>query len=184
MGCVSVLLRIVAASFVVAAGVGPAPAKPIAIERRIVHPNGASIQLKTLDPRADSIVLFATIANPTDREIRLDRARSFVLEDGAHGIHQLNPPVDNPELRIPAHTQLTADLVFIGPLAPSAQQLTLSSNEGIGTPDNPYDNAPVFRATLPVADQSGAGGEFQANHPDGAALQVRRLRAGPTGCLV
>jgi outer membrane protein OmpA-like peptidoglycan-associated protein len=178
------LLRGAAACLIAAVAWGTALAKPVPIERRLVHPDGVSIVLQTIDIRDDSIVLAATIANPGEREIRLDRARSLVLDDGAHGIHHLNPPADNPELRIPAHTQTTADLVFVGPLATTARELTLSINQGIGTPDNPYDDAPAFSATLPADRQAEASGGAAASHPDGAGLLVRRLLGTPTACVV
>ncbi len=178
------LLRGAIACLIVAAASGTALAKPVPIERRLVHPDGVSIVLQTIDFRDDSIVLSATIANPGERQIRLDRARSFVLDDGAHGVYHLNPPAENPQLRIPAQAQMTADLVFIGPLASAARELTLSINQGIGTPDNPYDDAPAFSTTLPADGRAEANGGPAASHPDGAGLRVRGILATPTACVV
>src|SRR5262249_35535349 len=100
-------------------------ADPAQINRRVVLPNGASLLVQTIDLRAASIALAVATANPGEREIALNRARGLVLDDEAHGVHHVNPPADNPDLRIPPRTQLTGDLVFAGPLAPSARQLTL-----------------------------------------------------------
>ena len=165
-----------------AAAAGTSLADPIAVGRRVVHPDGVSIELRQIDFRDATIVVSATISNPGGREIRLNRDRSLVLDDGAHGVHHLSPPADNPELRIPPQTEVSGDLVFIGPLASTAQGLTLSSNRGIGTRDNPYDEAPVFEARLPIA--RAAGGGVVANHPDGATLRARRLIVTPTACFV
>ena len=176
------LLRGAIACLIVAAASGTALAKPVPIERRLVHPDGVSIVLQTIDFRDNSIVLSATIANPGERQIRLDRARSFVLDDGAHGVYHLNPPAENPQLRIPAQAQMTADLVFIGPLASAARELTLSINQGIGTPDNPYDDAPAFSTTLPADGRAEANGGPAASHPDGAGLRVRGVPGHPD-CL-
>ena len=178
------LLVGVIAGSILACVAGVTCADPLAIGRRIVHPDGVAIQLQQIDFGDASIVLSATISNPGDREIRLNRARSFVLDDGAHGVHHLSPPADNPELRIPPRTQLSGDLVFIGPLASAARRLTLSSNRGIGTTDNPYDDAPVFEAALPMADRAAGSGGVAVSHPDGAALVVRRIVGTPTACLV
>jgi outer membrane protein OmpA-like peptidoglycan-associated protein len=170
-----------------------AGAQPVPIERRIAHPNGVSLRLHSVEPRADSIVVSATIANPADREIRLNRARSFVLLDVPPGVHHLNPPLDNPELAIPARSEIAATLVFIGPLAPATRQLSLAANRGIGTPDNPYDDTPVLGATLPVparASGDASGAEVQASHPNGAAVRARRAQiiqregARPASCVV
>ncbi|HEX3863992.1 MAG TPA: OmpA family protein [Stellaceae bacterium] len=161
-----------------------ASAKPVAIDRRITHPDGASLTLKTIDFRSDAIVLSVTIANPGDRDIRLNRARSLILDDGAHGIYHLNPPADNPDLRIAARIAVAGELVFIGPLAPTTRVLRLSSNAGIGTSDNPYDDAPVFNITLPVEGAGRDAGMRQENHPDGAILRASSVRVGGGGCGV
>lgn len=174
---------LVGAMIAAAAAAEVSAADPIAVGRRIVHPDGVSIELQRIDFGDATIVVSATISNPGGRAIRLNRAHSFVLDDDVHGVHYLSPPADNPELRIPPQTQMTGSLVFIGPLATAARGLTLSSNRGIGTPDNPYDDAPVFEASLPI----GSGAESSsvvASHPDGATLRVRRLVATATGCLL
>lgn len=178
------LLAGAVACAVVAAAAGGTFADPTAIGRRIVHPDGVSIELQRIDFRDASIVLSVTITNSGDRDIRLNRARSLLLDDGAHGVHYLGPPADNPELRVPARTRLSGDLVFVGPLASAARGLKLSSNRGIGTRDNPYDAAPVFEASLPIENRAGSGGGTAASHPDGAALLVRRIIATPAACLV
>jgi outer membrane protein OmpA-like peptidoglycan-associated protein len=178
------LLQGVAALSMVVVTMGPAAAKPLPLERRLMHPDGVSIQLQTIDLRDDSIVLSATIVNPGEHEISLDRARSFVLDDGAHGIYHLSPPADDPELRIPPHMQVAGDLVFIGPLASAARQLTLSSNRGIGSPDNPYDDAPVFDAKLPLDRRAAAGDRPTAVHPAGVAVLLRHILSNSADCVV
>jgi outer membrane protein OmpA-like peptidoglycan-associated protein len=182
MRCSCILASVLVVLVAALAG-GPVRAAA-AVERRVTHPNGAAILIRAIDFSADSIVVSATITNPGDREIRLNQARSLVLQDGGHGIYHLNPPAENPELRIPPHAQAAGELVFIGPLAPTARQLTLSSNEGIGTLDNPYDDQPVFRASLPLAGHAADGGAVQASHPDGAVLRVRRIAVGAAGCVL
>lgn len=178
------LLVGIIAGALVAAAADATFADPTAIERRLVHPDGVSIELQRIEFRAASIVLSARVTNPGDRAVRLNRARSMLLDDGAHGVHYLSPPADNPELRIPARTQLSGDLVFVGPLASAARGLTLSSNSGIGTRDNPYDDAPVFEASLPIESSGASGGGMAQSHPDGAALVVRRVVATPAACLL
>src|SRR5260370_12476917 len=134
MRCSHSLLRGTAAWLIIAVASGAALTKPLAVERRIVHPDGVSLRLQTIEFHDASIVLSATIVNPSEREIRLNRARSFMLDDGAHGVHHLSPPADNPELTIPPRTQVSGDLIFIGPLASAASRRTLSSNHGIVSP--------------------------------------------------
>lgn len=190
MGCIAVLLLRMTAAVAAAvaffaglAAVGaPASAQAITVSERLTHPDGATILVKTITPRPDSIVMAATIANPADRDIRLDRSRSFVLDDDARGVHALNPPLDNPELRIAARSVANAELVFIGPLPPSVRRLTLSANQGIGTTDNPYDDTPAFRAVLPLAGASNGGG-YVGEHPDGAALRVARIVSENGACV-
>jgi len=178
------LLLGIAGWLIVAAAAEAALAKPLSVERRIAHPDGVSLRLETIEFHDASIVVSATIANPSEREIRLNRARSFVLDDGARGVYHLSPPADNPELRIPPRTQASGDLVFIGPLASAASRLTLSTNQGIGSRDNPYDDAPVFEATLPLDGRAAASGGIAASHPNGAALLVRRIIGSPAACVV
>src|SRR5260370_21564517 len=165
MRCSHPLLRGIAAWLIIAVASGAAFAKPLSVERRIVHPDGVSLRLETIEFYDASIVLSAMIVNPSEREIRLNRARSFVLDDGAHGVYHLSPPADNPELRIPPRTQVSGDLIFIGPLASAARRLTLSTTQGIGRRDNPYDDAPVFAPTLPLAGRPGAGGRLPPRPP-------------------
>jgi outer membrane protein OmpA-like peptidoglycan-associated protein len=152
------------------AGAASALAAPIEIDRRIEGSNGASLVVKTIDLRADSIALSVAVANPGDREISLNRGRSLVVEDAAHGVHRLNPPADNPELRIPMQAQLSGELVFIGPLAPSARQLSLSGNG--------------FDATIALPQQSGTAAARQADHPDGTALRIQGILATGPACLL
>jgi outer membrane protein OmpA-like peptidoglycan-associated protein len=181
MRSLSLLVGAVAGALVAAAGV--TFADPTAIGRRLVHPDGVSIELERIDFRAASIVLSVTVGNPGDREVRLNRDHSLLLNDGAHGIHYLSPPAENPQLGIPPRTRLSGELVFVGPLTSAARGLTLSSNSGIGTTDNPYDDAPVFEAKLPIEDRA-ASGAIGATHPDGVTLVVRRAIATPAACLV
>ncbi len=162
----------------------PALAKPVPVERRMTHPDGASILVKSIEFKPDSIVLVATISNPGERAIHINRGRSLVLDDGAHDVYRLNAPPENPELTVPPHAEISGDLVFIGPLAPTTRQLTLSSNVGVGTRDNPFDDAPIFTVTLPVEDQPARTAGSVATHPDGAALRVRSTVVGPRVCHV
>lgn len=140
--------------------------------------------IEAIEPRQDSIVLSATIDNPGDRDISLNRARSFVLDEGDHAVHHLNPPFDNPELRVAGHTRLSGRLVFIGPPGPSTRQMMLSTNEGIGTADNPYDNSPVLKASLPVAAPGETDAVSQAAHANGSVLRIDRVTVNEAGCLV
>jgi outer membrane protein OmpA-like peptidoglycan-associated protein len=156
----------------------PARAADRAVDRHAEHPDGVSLHVTGVASRDDSIVVSVEIANAGDRDIRLNRQHSFALSDGAHGAYRLNPPPDNPELRVPAHSRVAGELVFVGPLDPAARRLSLSTNEGVGTPDNPFDDAPVLRLDLPVPPAHGEA--VQANHPDGVVLRVRRVVALPS----
>jgi len=183
MGRLTIFLRIVAGGLVAAVWCATARPQTMPGETRITHPNGAAIVVRGVAARDDSISLTATIANPGERELRLDKSRSFVLEGAGHAMHYLNPPLGNPELSIPPRSQLAAELVFIGPLVPGTRELQLSINQGIGTADNPYDDAPALRATLGVDAQDAAPVAGQANHPAGVTLRLRRLAAGGGSCV-
>ena len=165
-------------------GGAPSRADPLPVQRRLTDPTGAALMVKTIDLRPDSVVLSVTISNPGDHEIRLNRARSFVLDDGSGGIHHLNPPVVNPELRVPSHTQLDGDLVFIGPLAPSARQLALSNREPAAMPRDSGGGGPVFTATFPVAEHGETADASQAGAPNGVALRVPPIHATGGACVV
>ncbi|MGE5270651.1 MAG: OmpA family protein [Thiohalocapsa sp.] len=169
-------------SLITAASLGVARADPLSIERVLSHPDGVTIRLAGIELSEAAIVLSATISNPGSGEVRLNGARSLVIDDGAHGVHFLNPPLGNPEMRIPPRSVMRADLVFVGPPPSAARHLTLSINRGIGTPDNPYDTAPAFEASLPLPQREGSAAA--AGHPDGAALAVRHIAAGGGICLV
>jgi len=177
------LLRGAVACLLIAGASGSACSKPLAIDRRITHPDGVWLHLQTIDFQDASIVVAATIANPGDREIALNRGHSFVLNDGARGVYHLSPPADNPELRIGPREEVTGNLIFIGPLASAARRLMLWTNRGTGTRDNPYDDAPVLEAPLPL-DRHDAATGAAVSHPDGAALRAQQIAAGPNSCLV
>ena len=184
MGRLSPLSRIIAGCLMAVLWWTPARPQSAPAETRIAHPGGAAIVVRGLAARDDSVVLTATIANPSERELRLNRSRSFVLEGGGRTVHHLNPPLGNPELTIPPRSQTAAELVFIGPAASGTRELKLSTNQGIGTADNPFDDAPVLRATVAVGAQAGAGVVAgQASHPAGVTLRLKRLVAGSGGCL-
>jgi outer membrane protein OmpA-like peptidoglycan-associated protein len=157
-------------------------AQPVS-DRPVAHPSDVSIELRKIGVHRDSIILSATIANLRDRAIRLNRARSFVLVDPLNDVYHLNPPVENAEVEVPSHTELNGDLVFIGPIAPSVQHLTLSTNKGISAPDNPDDSEPALKAEIPVNDGSDSVDE-QANDPGGVALRVGQILGGPDTCGV
>ena len=152
------------------AAVGSALADRVPLDLRIDDPHGALLAVSAIDLGADAVVLSVTITNPGNHELRLNRDRGFVLTDEAHGVHHLNPPPDNPELVIPRRARLAGDLVFIGPVAPAARQLTLSSG--------------TLNATLPITDQSAARAATQVDHPEGVALRLRHIVATPTACVV
>jgi len=157
----------------------------ITVPGRLTHPDGSSILIEAIQARDDSIVLAVTIANPSPRDIVLNARRSFVLKDGARGVHYLNPPSDNPELRIAAGSQVRGQLVFVGPPDPGGRQLVISVNDGIGTTDNPNDDIPAFRAVIAArAGSDHAPVLAQAEHPDGVTLSISRAEATPNGCLV
>jgi outer membrane protein OmpA-like peptidoglycan-associated protein len=183
MGRLSTLFRICAGCLIAALWCSAARAQSAPGETRITHPNGAAVVVRGLTARDDSIVLTATISNPGERELRLNRFRSFVLEGGGRALHHLNAPLGNPDLTMPPRSRTAAELVFVGPLAPAARELRLTTNQGVGTTDNPYDDAPVLRATLPVGAAAGTSAVNQASHPDGATLRVRRVVASGGSCL-
>jgi outer membrane protein OmpA-like peptidoglycan-associated protein len=176
------LRLIVTVGFLAARSAAPALSGGVALDVSATHPNGASLSIKSLEFHADSIVVSAAAVNPTNHDVALNKAHSLVLDDGGHALHRLNPPLDNPELMIPANGQLTGTLVFIGPATPAAQQMTLSSNQRVGTPDNPYDAAPVLQAKLNVAAPPPPDGAARASHPDGVTVLINRLEAKAGFC--
>ncbi len=169
-----------------AATIGPAK-KSVVVEpvsdSPIAHPSGASVRLRTIAFHRDSIILSATIANVGDHPIRLNRARSFVLVDSLRAFTSSTRRFENAEVEGagPHTVRLTGDLVFIGPIAPSVHYLTLSTNDRIGTPDNPDDSDPALKAEIPV-NNVGDGADEQANDPGGVALQAGPIVGGPATC--
>jgi hypothetical protein len=76
MGRLSTLFRISAGCLIAAVWGATARPQPVPAETRITHPNGAAVIVRGLAARDDSIVLTATVANPSERELRLNRSRS------------------------------------------------------------------------------------------------------------
>src|SRR5688572_5042808 len=105
MGRLSTLFRICAGCLIAVLWCTAARPQSAPGETRITHPNGAAVVVQGLAARDDSIVLTATIANPSERELRLNRSRSFVLEGGERAVHHLNAPLGNPDLAIPPRSQ-------------------------------------------------------------------------------
>ena len=108
MGRLSTLFRIIAGCMIAAIWCATARPQPVQEETRITHPNGAAIVVRAVAARDDSIVLTATIINPGEREVRLNKSRSFVLQGAGRAVHHLNPPLGNPELTVPPRSQSAA----------------------------------------------------------------------------
>jgi len=93
MGRLSTLFRIIAGCMIAAVWCATAQPQPVQGETRITHPNGAAIVVRGVAARDDSITLTAEIINPGERELRLNKSRSFVLQGAGHAVHHLNPPL-------------------------------------------------------------------------------------------
>jgi len=137
----------------------PAPAVPTApdtgrtvrLEQHQMHPSGVIMSLDSITFRADSIVVSATILNPSDRPAWLNQGGGLTLADDRGRSYPFVPPADNPNVQIAAQSRVTASLVFAGPLAGDTRTVQLSINGPSGDRSSRLTSAPAFLFRVPVS---------------------------------
>lgn len=134
----------------VAAAGGGGLARTVAIDRQVNHPNGAVLLVRSLETGPDGA--FVTLkVTASGRGISLNRANSMQLVDERGGRYRVVPPPDNPELKVPAGTQIEGRLFFAGRLQPGVGRVALSTNADVGgSADSPYTELPEFRVDIPL----------------------------------
>lgn len=150
------LVMLVGVAAIMTGGAALAEVTPLDLQTN--HPNGSILIVRGIEVGSDAIRLDVTVTT-ADREIRLANNNAMILVDDQSGVYRLIPPPDNQELTVPANSRLTGELYFSGRLAPAAQRLVLTTNDGVGgSADNRFSSMPVFRVELPAPGQAGAPG--------------------------
>lgn len=131
-------------------------ARPLDIQ--VAHPNGAVLQLTSLQSRPTDTVVGIRVINGRDQDIDLNRYNSsrdgYLLLDSGERLY-LSPPSTNMRLSIPAGQTFEGELVFLGRM-PAIDSAVLVLNED-GSRDNQNTATPGFRIDLPLATgQAGA----------------------------
>ncbi|MET1757006.1 hypothetical protein ABVV53_16315 [Novosphingobium sp. RD2P27] len=124
--------------------------KPLDIQ--VAHPNGAVLQLTSLQSRPTDTVVGLRVINGRTRDVELNRSpsnrTSYLLLETGERLY-LSPPPSNPRLSIPTGQTFEGQLVFLGRLEPvNAAVLVLNENHQT---DNEHTTTPGFRIDLPVA---------------------------------
>ncbi|MDR6292494.1 MULTISPECIES: hypothetical protein [Inquilinus] len=127
------------------------PGRIIQLDQRQVHPNGVVVTLTSITFRADSIVVAASILNPSGRAAWLNRNGTLSLADDLGRSYRFVPPTDNPEVQIAPQSQVSASFVFVGPIDAEARSVQLATNGQIGSRVDRLTAAPLFLFRMPVS---------------------------------
>jgi hypothetical protein len=129
----------------------PATGRTVRLEQHQTHPSGVIMSLDSITFRADSIIVSATILNPSSRPTWLNRGGSLTLIDDRGRGYPFLPPGDNPEVQIAPQSRVTASFVFAGPVSPDSRTVQLSTNGPSGDRNNRLTSAPSFLFRVPVS---------------------------------
>ncbi|MET1757007.1 OmpA family protein [Novosphingobium sp. RD2P27] len=124
------------------------------VDTQAVHPNGAVLQVLSVQSTGERTLVSVRVINGRDREIRLDAGRenSYILTDSGEKL-LLVPSPTNANLAVPPSKMMDGALLFAGTL-PSSGSATLMLN-GNDSRNNRYSSSPRFEVALPLAGSHG-----------------------------
>lgn len=154
------------------------------VSAQVAHPNGAVLQVESINAGGERTAVRARIMNGRDRDIELRNGdeQSYLLTDAGERLF-LTAPAGNTDLTIPAGQTMDAVLVFAGALPRAARTtLVLNANGDAGSVNT---TSPRFEIALPLNDAFKGGGGAEtttlSNMRANAATRLSPRAAGAGG---
>ncbi|MGB3638704.1 MAG: hypothetical protein WBA39_14190 [Rivularia sp. (in: cyanobacteria)] len=120
---------------------------------RAEHPNGTIGRLSNISFNAENTVVEITVTNGFRYNIYLNfYGKGVVLVDDLGNKYNLKPPFDNPDLQIESGATFKGELVFQGGVTTKANNLTLITNNQIGS-DQPSTRRPKMEFYIPISQE-------------------------------
>ncbi|MEL6462691.1 MAG: hypothetical protein AAFQ91_31440 [Cyanobacteria bacterium J06621_15] len=120
---------------------------------RVGHLNGTTGELKNISFTKESTIVTIAVTNGFWHTIDLNlHGKGVVLVDNLGNKHNLKPPLDNPSLEIEPNATFQGDLVFQGGITSKANNLTLITNNQIGS-DQPFTRRPKMEFFIPITQE-------------------------------
>lgn len=160
------------------------------------HADGSVLRLSKISFTEDYIETELTVTNGYRDEIQLNSSSNeMILRDDLGNTYYLAPPPQNPEIEIKSGETLKGNFRFLGRISPSAQTLTLVTNDGnqnytstsypyitiasipvndAGEQINTAQNESSAPTTLPASQTVN----LQTNHANGSVMQLRQISFG------
>ncbi|MCJ8281951.1 MAG: hypothetical protein MJK14_19395 [Rivularia sp. ALOHA_DT_140] len=117
------------------------------------HPNGTVGRLKNISFNKKNTIIEIAINNSFDHAIHINLyGKGIILVDDLGNKYNLKPPINNPYLEIKSNTTFKGQLVFQGGITAQANNLTLITNNQIGS-DQPLTRRPKMEFNIPISQQ-------------------------------
>lgn len=109
------------------------------------HPNGTVGRLTNISLNKEKTVVEMAVTNGSQYTINLNlHGKGVVILDDLGNKYNLEPPVDNPYLEIESGQTFKGELVFLGGVTSRANNLTLITNNQIGS-DRRFSRRPKMK---------------------------------------
>ncbi len=109
------------------------------------HPNGTVGRLTNISLNKEKTIVEMAMTNGSQYTIHLNlHGKGVVLLDDLGNKYNLEPPVDNPYLEIESGQTFKGELVFLGGVTSKANNLTLITNNQIGS-DQRFSRRPKMK---------------------------------------
>ena len=117
------------------------------------HPNSTVGRLTNIYFTEKNTIIDIAVTNGSQYAIHLNlNGKGTVLLDDLGDKYNLEPPSDNPNLKIESGTTFKGELVFQGGISSQASHLTLITNNKIGT-DQRFSRRPKMKFEIPITEQ-------------------------------
>ncbi|BAY83758.1 hypothetical protein NIES267_32490 [Calothrix parasitica NIES-267] len=114
------------------------------------HLNGTVGKLTNISFQENNTIIRIAVTNGFWHAIHLNlHGKGVILVDGLGNTHNLKPPLDNPSLKIESNTTFQGDLIFQGGITSKANNLTLITNNQIGS-DQAFTRRPKMEFSIPI----------------------------------
>ena len=121
---------------------------------RTEHLNGTIGKLSNISFNAENTVIEIAVTNGFRHNVYLNYSgKGVVLVDDLGNKYNFKPPFDNPSLQIESGTTFKGELVFQGGVTTKANNLTLITNNQIGS-DRASTRRPKMEFYIPIEQQS------------------------------
>jgi hypothetical protein len=120
---------------------------------RAEHSNGTIGRLNNISFNAENTVIEIAVTNGSRHTIHLNLyGKGIILLDDLGNKYNLKPPFNNPYLQIESGTTFTGELVFQGGITTKANNLSLITNNQIGS-DQILTRRPKMEFNIPITQE-------------------------------